>query len=127
MSLENCRSCNGQDLSPILFLGQSPLANALLDDSQLNLPEQTYPLELVICNTCGLVQITETSPPEELFRDYVYFSSFSDTMLQHSQKLVHKVIDTFPVDNESLVVEIASNDGYLLQYYQQQDIPVLGI
>lgn len=127
MSLENCRSCGGQDLSMILSLGNSPLANALLDEKQLKQPEATYPLELAICQNCGLVQITETIPPEVLFRDYVYFSSFSDTMLQHSHKLVNRVIDTFQVDNDSLVVEIASNDGYLLQYYQQQNIPVLGI
>src|SRR5207253_3285144 len=79
------------------------------------------------CPKCSLVQITETVPPEELFRDYPYFSSFSDTMLSHAQAIVERVLEWRPLDANSLAVEIASNDGYLLQYYKQAGIPVLGI
>ena len=103
------------------------LANALVTAEQLDQPESTYPLELAFCPNCSLVQITETVPPEELFRDYLYFSSFSDTMLHHAQAIVERVLDSRSLGANSLAVEIASNDGYLLQYYQQAGIPVLGI
>lgn len=111
----------------ILSLGRTPLANALLTPAQLDQPELTYPLELVFCPDCTLVQITETVPPEQLFREYLYFSSFSDSMLQHVEALVTRLMASQALNNQSLVIEIASNDGYLLQYYQQQRIPVLGI
>jgi SAM-dependent methyltransferase len=104
-----------------------PLANALLTADELKQPEPTYPLELAFCSSCSLVQITETVAPERLFRDYLYFSSFSDTMLRHAQAIVERVIESRGIDAKSLVVEIASNDGYLLQYYKQAGIPVLGI
>ena len=126
-SLPTCRSCGKADLKIILSLGQMPLANALLTKEQLNQPEETYPLDLVLCQGCSLVQITETVPPEKLFREYLYFSSFSDTILQHSKELVRRLILERRLDGNSLVVEIASNDGYLLQYYKQAGIPVLGI
>ena len=122
-----CRSCGRPDLELVLSLGRMPLANALLTADELNQPEPTYPLELAFCSNCSLVQITETVPPERLFRDYLYFSSFSDTMLRHAQAIVERVIDERGLDTKSLVVEIASNDGYLLQYYKQAGIPVLGI
>jgi SAM-dependent methyltransferase len=125
-SLE-CRSCGRPELQMVLSLGSMPLANALVTAEQLDQSESTYPLELAFCPDCSLVQITETVPPEELFRDYPYFSSFSDTMLQHAQAIVERVIESRPIGADSLAVEIASNDGYLLQYYQQAGIPVLGI
>src|SRR5262245_41374024 len=83
-----CRSCGQIGLQPLLSLGRTPLANALLTVEQLKAPEPTYPLDLVFCPSCTLVQITETVPPEQLFREYLYFSSFSDTILQHAQELV---------------------------------------
>jgi SAM-dependent methyltransferase len=104
-----------------------PLANALLNRKQLLCPERTYPLDLAFCPNCSLLQITETVPPEELFREYPYFSSFSDTMLRHARDLVERLVISRGLAGRSLVVEIASNDGYLLQYYHQQGIPVLGI
>jgi len=122
-----CRSCGAPDLQLVLSLGSMPLANALITAEQLDQPESTYPLELAFCPQCSLVQITETVPPEELFRDYLYFSSFSDTMLSHAQAIVERVLEWRPLDANSLAVEIASNDGYLLQYYKQVGIPVLGI
>jgi SAM-dependent methyltransferase len=122
-----CRSCGRPDLQLVLSLGRMPLANALVTAEQFDQPESTYPLELAFCPKCSLVQITETVPPEELFRDYLYFSSFSDTMLSHAQAIVERVLVWRPLDANSLAVEIASNDGYLLQYYKQAGIPVLGI
>jgi SAM-dependent methyltransferase len=114
-------------LQLVLSLGSMPLANALVTAAQLDQPESTYPLELAFCPRCSLVQITETVPPEELFRDYLYFSSFSDTMLSHAQAIVERVLEWRPLDANNLAVEIASNDGYLLQYYKRAGIPVLGI
>lgn len=125
-SLE-CRSCGQPDLQIVLSLGSMPLANALVTAEQLDQPESTYPLELAFCPNCSLVQITETVAPEELFRDYLYFSSFSDTMLRHAQAIVERVLELRPLGANSLAAEIASNDGYLLQYYKQAGIPVLGI
>jgi SAM-dependent methyltransferase len=122
-----CRSCGGSDLRPVLDLGRTPLANALLTADQLGGPESFYPLELFFCADCTLLQISETVPPEQLFREYVYRSSFSTTMLRHAETLVREVIQRRGLDQNSLVVEIASNDGYLLQYYKQAGIPVLGI
>ena len=82
-----CRVCGAGGLESVLSLGRTPLANALLNADQLTAPEPAYPLELVFCAHCSLVQITETVPPEQLFREYAYFSSFSDTMLRHAHEL----------------------------------------
>lgn len=123
----HCRSCGSDKIHPILDLGETPLANGLLTSEQLAQPEPTYPLELVFCEHCTLVQITESVSPEKLFTDYVYFSSFSDTMLTHSQRLVERLIAERTLGHNSLALEIASNDGYLLQNYHQVGIPVLGI
>ena len=120
-----CRSCGQIGLTPILSLGTTPLANRLLSADQLELEEPKYPLDLVVCPSCTLVQITETVPPEELFGEYAYFSSFSDSMLAHARTLAERVIRERKLTNRSLVIEIASNDGYLLQYYRQADVPVL--
>ncbi len=122
-----CRSCNAGTLIPILDLGTTPLANGLLSLSDLEQPENRYPLNLVFCPACALVQITETVPPEQLFSEYVYLSSFSDTMLRHAEDLAGDIVRTRKLDERSLVIEIASNDGYLLQFYQQAGVPVLGI
>jgi SAM-dependent methyltransferase len=123
----SCRSCGAAGPRLVLSLGQMPLANALLTAEQLDRPEPTYPLDLVFCPHCALVQITETVPPERLFREYLYFSSFSDTLLRHAEELATRLITTCRLGKSSLVIEIASNDGYLLQYYRQQGVPVLGI
>ncbi len=122
-----CRSCGYQELQSFLSLGRTPLANALLTEAQLDQPEDTYPLELVFCSQCTLVQLTESISPEKLFRDYVYFSSFSDTMLQHAEAISSALIGSKNLGAQNLVIEVASNDGYLLQYYQREGIPVLGI
>ena len=123
----SCRSCGSTNLQLILSLGRTPLANALITAEELHRPEQTYPLNLAFCSGCSLVQITETVPPEKLFREYLYFSSFSDTMLSHAQKLVRQLLELRSLGADSLAVEIASNDGYLLQYYKEAGVSVLGI
>jgi SAM-dependent methyltransferase len=125
--LHSCRSCGNTDLKIILSLGRTPLANALLRGDQLNEPEETFPLDLVFCPGCTLVQITETVSPEKLFREYFYLSSFSDTMLRHAAEVAAKMIDARSLGASSLVVEVASNDGYLLRQYISAGVPVLGI
>jgi SAM-dependent methyltransferase len=122
-----CRSCGAGDLEPILSLGDTPLANSLLTAGQLSEPEPTFPLDLVFCPQCSLVQITESVPPEDLFSDYPYFSSFSDTMLQSASAIADRLVCERGLDGGSLVVEVASNDGYLLQYYLAAGVPVLGV
>ena len=122
-----CRSCGATQLEKVLSLGRTPLANALLRAEDLELPEPTFPLELVFCPACALVQITETVPPEQLFSHYLYLSSFSDTMVKHSEELAARLVRDRRLDRDSLVIEVASNDGYLLQFYKQAGVPVLGI
>lgn len=122
-----CRSCGGEKLSLVLSLGQSPLANALLTPAELSQKEETFPLDLVFCETCTLLQITETVPPEKLFREYLYFSSFSDTMVKHAEVIATRLVEQEKLGPQSLAMEIASNDGYLLQHYKKRGVPVLGI
>lgn len=122
-----CRSCRQHGLIPFLSLGRTALANALLTGGQLNDPEETYPLDLALCPACSLIQITETVPPEKLFREYFYLSSFSDTMVKHGQEIANHLMASRNLSRSSLVVEVASNDGYLLQFYERRGVPVLGI
>jgi SAM-dependent methyltransferase len=122
-----CHSCGQKGLITFLSLGRTPLANSLLAKEDLDKPEATYPLDVAFCPHCALVQITETVPAEVLFRDYLYFSSFSDTVLQNAREVVERLIPLRHLNSKSLVAELASNDGYLLQYYKQYGIPVLGI
>ncbi|HBF34022.1 TPA: methyltransferase [Candidatus Sumerlaeota bacterium] len=122
-----CLSCGQNNLEVFLSLGNTPLANSLLTTEQLQQKEATFPLNVAFCPNCSLVQLTEIVPPEMMFTEYLYFSSFSDTMLKHSEELVTRLIAERGLAKESLVVEIASNDGYLLQYYQRSGVPVLGI
>jgi SAM-dependent methyltransferase len=126
--IEACRSCGQQGLEPILDLGSTPLADRLVTESQLAEPEPTYPLAVVFCPDCGLMQIRETVSPEVLFcEDYPYFSSFSDALLRHSRENVLDLIGARRLGPDSLAVELASNDGYLLKNYMERGIPVLGI
>lgn len=123
-----CRSCGGQDLSVFLSLGDMPLSDGFLAPEELAQTEPRFPLDVAFCRSCALVQILETVPPEQLFgADYPYFSSFTDTLLEHSAANVAARIEERRLDGHSLIVELASNDGYLLQFYRQRGIPVLGI
>lgn len=123
----SCRSCGESIVSPVLSLGRTPLANALLQSHQLDLPEETFSLDLVYCPKCTLLQITETIPPEKLFKEYLYLSSFSDTVLQNASEIANRMTNHYNLSNNSYVVEIASNDGYLLSNYKEKGIPVLGV
>lgn len=122
-----CRGCGAPGLETVLDLGSMPLANALVAADQLDQPEDRFPLALAFCSECRLAQITEPVSPDLLFRDYAYFSSVSDAMVEHARLLVDEVIPRVGLDQASLVVELASNDGYLLQHYVARGIPVLGI
>ncbi len=123
-----CRSCGGTRLEIFLSLGRLPLSDDFLSPERLDREEPRYPLDVAFCRDCTLVQILETVPPEELFgEDYPYFSSFTDALLAHSRANVEARIEERGLGPESLVIELASNDGYLLQYYRRRGIPVLGI
>jgi SAM-dependent methyltransferase len=111
----------------VLSLGEQPLANALLTTEQLDEPEPRYPLELAFCPRCFLAQITFSVSPEELFVEYPYFSSYADAVTANAKELTNRVVDERGLGGNSLVVEVASNDGYLLQHYVAFGIPVLGI
>ena len=111
----------------MLSLGRTPLANALVDPHNPPAAEETFPLELVRCRVCTLVQITEAVAPEKMFSTYAYFSSFSDTMVAHARDLVEQTVRERHLGPQNLAVEIASNDGYLLQHYVAAGVPVLGI
>jgi hypothetical protein len=125
--MDRCRACGAAALRAIVSLGNTPLANALLTAEQLDRPEPVYPLDLVRCDRCYLVQIKETVSPELLFKNYPYFSSYADALVREAKRLVESMIRTRGLDALSLVVEVASNDGYLLQHYRARGIPVLGI
>jgi SAM-dependent methyltransferase len=125
--LRACRGCQSNSLSPILDLGDTPLANRLLTAEQLNEPEPRYPLRLVFCPQCGLVQIDHTVRPDILFRDYVYMSSFSPSFVEQARRHAEELMERRQLDPQSLVVEAASNDGYLLKWFAQRGVPVLGI
>ena len=123
----SCRSCGSERPETILRLGQMPLANAYPSREELAHPEQRYPLDLAFCPSCSLVQITETVPPDVLFREYLYFSSYSDTVVRNAEEIVLRLIASRGLNGNCLAGEIASNDGYLLQFYKRAGIPVLGI
>jgi SAM-dependent methyltransferase len=123
-----CRSCGSSELTIVLDLGEMPLPDALLRPEQLDDPEPRFPLEVAFCAACSLVQILEEVPPEQLFVDnYLYFSSFSEGLMRHVREYALRMIEERGLGADSLVVEIASNDGYLLRNFAEQGIPVLGI
>lgn len=123
-----CRSCGHPGTELILSLGSTPLADRLVTKAELDLPEPAAPLDLMVCPTCSLVQISATVPPEILFGgDYPYLSSVSATLLKHSREHALDLIESRKLDQKSLVMEIASNDGYLLRNFVERGIPVLGI
>lgn len=127
MSAKSCISCGSSALGPIMSLGTTPLANALLSREAIAAPEERFPLDLVFCPQCALVQITESVPPAKLFSDYAYFSSFSDSFVAAAKVLADRLVAERSLVTTSLVIELASNDGYLLQHYAAAGIPVLGI
>ena len=125
MKNETCRFCNSI-LDPIfLDLGKTPLANSFLNESDLQKDDPFFPLQVYLCNKCYLVQLKQFKTPDEIFSEYAYFSSYS--MLEHAENYVEMILKRFHFNENSLVVELASNDGYLLQYFKKKQIPFLGI
>jgi hypothetical protein len=122
-----CRACGASPLDPVLDLGSTPLANALVAPARAGKPEPTYPLLLCFCSSCALVQIAETVDPAVLFSDYPYFSSFSATTVRRAAALARRLVAEERLGPDSLVVELASNDGYLLQHYLRAGVRVLGV
>ena len=121
-----CRSCGSTRSLPVIDLGVQPLANNLLRPEDLGKPEPCFSLAAFVCEDCWLMQITETVPPVDLFSDYIYFSSFSDAMLRHAKVAVEKHIAEKKLGKDSFVIEIASNDGYLLKNFVEAGVPCLG-
>jgi SAM-dependent methyltransferase len=122
-----CRFCATPLRRTFLDLGRAPLSNAYLTAEQLRLPEAHYPLCAYVCDDCLLVQVEEVTSPETIFGDYPYFSSYSSAWLRHAEAYASRMTDELRLDARSLVVEVASNDGYLLQYFSQRGVGVLGI
>jgi len=124
----NCRSCKHTLNNFFLDLGKHPLSNAFIKKENAGQKEAFYPLEVFVCEKCWLVQIDEPASREEIFTDdYVYFSSYSQSWLKHAEAYAQKATSKLKLNSGSLVMEVASNDGYLLQYFKQSGVPVLGI
>jgi SAM-dependent methyltransferase len=127
-SRTTCRICHSPEIRPVLSLGTTPLADGLRHKEQLGHAEPMFPLNVAFCPQCSLVQLLETVPPEELFcQDYPYYSSFSPALLKHSRDNALDLIESRKLSANSLVIELASNDGYLLKNFVEHGIPVLGI
>ncbi len=125
--MANCRFC-GKELEHLFVsLGKAPLSNSFLDREELDREEPVYPLDVYVCDGCFLVQLPGSKRPEEIFSEYAYFSSYSDTWLEHARRYADKMTGLFGINENSLVMEVASNDGYLLQYFKEKKVPVLGI
>jgi 2-polyprenyl-3-methyl-5-hydroxy-6-metoxy-1,4-benzoquinol methylase len=122
-----CRHCGTPLHNMVLDLGMSPLCESYLDVNQLNQMEPFYPLRLYVCNSCFLMQLEQYVTAESIFTEYAYFSSYSGALLINAQSYTDNVAQRFQLNSQSQVVELASNDGYLLQYFVKKGIPVLGI
>ena len=122
-----CLGCSARLPPPFLDLGRTPLANSYINPDQAALPEPTFPLAVAYCTECHLAQLKERIPPAELFTDYAYFSSYSDSFTIHAQRMAVSLWERFGLGSHSQVVEAASNDGYLLRYFRELGVPVLGV
>jgi SAM-dependent methyltransferase len=122
-----CRFCGAVLRHTFVDLGMSPLCESYVAPEQLNQMEPFYPLHVYVCEHCFLVQLEEYVSPEEIFGEYAYFSSYADTWLQHAKAYTDMIVERLKLDEQSFVVELASNDGYLLQYFVPKGIPILGI
>ena len=127
MNTDNCRFCENNLSQIFLDLGTTPLSNSFLNKSDLNNDEPFFPLQVYFCEKCYLFQLKQFKTPNEIFSNYAYFSSYSSSWLKHAENYVNMIVDRFSFNQNSLVVELASNDGYLLQYFNKKNIPVLGI
>ena len=127
MTQPHCRFCGSELTETFADLGMSPLSNAFLKAEELRTMEPFYPLEVFVCGKCFLVQLEQFERPENIFHDYAYFSSYSDSWLRHCAAYADSMVERLGLGRNSQVVEIASNDGYLLQFFQQKGIPALGV
>jgi hypothetical protein len=127
MTVHHCRFCNAELQHSLVDLGMSPLSNAFLRPENLDEMERFYPLHARVCAQCLLVQVPEFQSPQDIFSDYAYFSSYSESWLRHAKEYVRDMVSRFTLNASSHVVEIASNDGYLLQYFKERNIPILGV
>jgi SAM-dependent methyltransferase len=127
MSATACRFCGAPVQDVFADLGSSPLANAYLSPERVNAMEPFYPLRALVCARCLLVQLEQFETPEQIFSDYAYFSSYSSSWLEHSRHYAEQMIERLALDGSSRVVEVASNDGYLLQFFREREITVLGV
>lgn len=125
--MSKCRFCTSELKHSFVDLGMSPLANSYIAPDNAEKMEPFYPLHAFICDKCFLVQLKEFETPENIFSDYAYFSSYSKSWLKHASMYAETMIERFGFDSNSQIVEVASNDGYLLQYFKEKNIPVLGI
>ncbi len=126
-ALYHCRFCSQPLRHTFVDLGLSPLCESYIDQGQLSSPESFYPLHCFVCDKCFLVQLPEHVSASAIFEEYAYFSSYSDSWLAHARDYVEAITPRLGLDQRCLVVELASNDGYLLQYFKARGIPVLGI
>ena len=127
MSDSSCRFCDAPLDAVFADLGMSPLANAYLPPERANKMEPFYPLKALVCGNCFLVQLEEFESPQQIFSDYAYFSSYSSSWLEHSRRYAEAMTERLALDADSRVVEVASNDGYLLQFFGERGISVLGV
>ena len=125
--MPSCRFCSSPLNHTLVDLGMSPLCESYLAAEQLNQMEPFYPLHVYVCGNCFLVQLEEYVSPEAIFSEYAYFSSYADSWLQHARNYTDLMVERFKINPRNFVVELASNDGYLLQYFVQKGIPVLGV
>ena len=123
----SCRLCAAELRHTFADLGVTPLANAYLSEDDLARGEVFYPLHAYVCGECFLAQLPAVASPDEIFLDYAYFSSYSDSWLEHARSYAEEAVERFGLDGASRVVEVASNDGYLLQYFREQGVDVLGV
>ncbi len=126
---DNCRFCGCILHQTFAELGMSPIANDYLSPVQVQRAEKFYPLHTYVCSSCFLVQLEEFESPDHIFGDgdYAYFSSYSESWLRHAKAYTDLMVERFGFNSNHQVIEIASNDGYLLQYFHEKGIPVLGI
>jgi SAM-dependent methyltransferase len=122
-----CRFCCSDLGLTMVDLGMSPLCESFVDAASLEQPETFYPLHVRVCESCWLAQLPEVVPPGEIFREYAYFSAYSNSWVEHARSYVELMIERLGLGPESLVVELASNDGYLLQHFVARGVPVFGI
>jgi SAM-dependent methyltransferase len=127
VAIKPCRFCGADLEQTFIDLGMSPFCESYVGAADLNHGETYYPLHVYVCGQCFLVQLDQYESAESIFNDYAYFSSYSDSWLKHSENYCNKMIGRLGLNEQSFVVEVASNDGYLLQYFVRQNVPVLGI